>query len=102
MALRWASRLMRLWTASLGPFGSLDALSQTSMMAPQSSDVRFSSVALAVGDSAPSACLMARVAARSGLGQAQEWVAAGLTDDLIVGPRSGCSEHGGQQLPAAL
>lgn len=36
-----------LWTASLGPDGSLVVLSQTSMMAPQSSDVRFSSVALA-------------------------------------------------------
>lgn len=36
-----------LWTTSFGPFGSLVTLSQTSMMAPQSSEVRFSSVALA-------------------------------------------------------
>lgn len=37
-----------LWTASLDPLESLATLSHTSMMAPQSSEVRFSSVALAV------------------------------------------------------
>lgn len=36
-----------LWTASLGPLASPVTLSQTSRMAPQSSEVRFSSVALA-------------------------------------------------------
>lgn len=38
---------MMLWTASLGPLGSVETLSHTSIMAPQSSDVRFSSVAFA-------------------------------------------------------
>lgn len=39
---------MRLCTTSLGPLASVDTLSHTSMIAPQSSEVRFSSVALAV------------------------------------------------------
>ena len=48
LALRWAKRLIRLWTDSFGPLGSADTRSQMSMMAPQSSDVRFSSVALSI------------------------------------------------------
>lgn len=39
---------MMLWTASLGPFWSPETLSQTSIMAPQSSEVKLSSVALTV------------------------------------------------------
>jgi hypothetical protein len=39
---------MRLCTTSLGPLASVDTLSHTSMIAPQSSEVRFSSVARAV------------------------------------------------------
>lgn len=38
-----------LWTASLGPLLSADTRSQTVMIAPQSSEVRFSSVAWAIG-----------------------------------------------------
>ena len=48
LALRLARRLIMLPTASLAPFASPETRSQTSMMAPQSSDVRFSSVALAM------------------------------------------------------
>lgn len=46
LALRWASRLMTLCTTSLGPSLSPPTRSHRSMIAPQSSDVRFSSVAL--------------------------------------------------------
>lgn len=89
-----------LWTASLAPFGSPDTLSHTSMMAPQSSDVRFSSVALATAgvskrtkesednkeeekhDSASFAMFLPRV---RGI----------LTDDFVERPSRRCSEHGG-------
>lgn len=39
---------MMLWTASLGPFWSPETLSQTSIIAPQSSEVKLSSVALTI------------------------------------------------------
>lgn len=54
LALRWASRLMTLCTTSLGPSLSPPTRSQRSMIAPQSSDVRFSSVALPINQEAES------------------------------------------------
>ena len=42
--------MIKLWTTSLDPFGSVDTRSHTSMMAPQSSVVRVASVALAAID----------------------------------------------------
>ena len=48
LALRCARRLITLCTTSLGPSLSPPTRSHRSMIAPQSSEVRFSSVALAI------------------------------------------------------
>lgn len=47
LALRCASRLIIAWTDCWAPLASPETRSHTSMMAAQSSEVRFSSVALA-------------------------------------------------------
>lgn len=82
-----------LWTASLEPFWSPDTLSHTSMMAPQSSDVRFSSVALA-------AMLLASTRREQGEHHQDDIDASvslglqKLTDDFVKRPSRRRSEHG--------
>lgn len=75
-----------LWTASLGPLVSVVTRSHSSMIAPQSSEVRFSSVALAT-----CACH-----GQQGHFPGFRMCVSGeeRTDALIVGACSGSSEHG--------
>lgn len=101
LAFRWARRLIRAWTAAWEPLASLDTRSHTSMMAAQSSEVRFSSVALAVSQRVSnvlsghsvSRCRVVRVCC------AVAWhgVAWQRTDGLIIRTRSRCSKHGGRR-----